>query len=471
MMTLSILDDFKQRLRRSRALRELAAQVQQGYLALAALGLASVILVIAQVELRLAYLDTLPPLTALDALRGLNVALTAALLGMLVVSHRRERALTRACLAPVGAVLRVQMAFELLTLLVGVVPPTIESSIPVWLTSAWNGDGAPPSWHLDQLGVLMLLRVPLVMRWLIGAFRPEVASPTYVAWQYNVDVTYAFAAKFLFTKHPLTVVLATVTTSWVCGAIGVHCAMPSPCSGPCILASLPLHPPTPIAIPPPAALHSLEYAQEPRLLAWAFTTFDVISGSGSASPFSVLGRCCTLGLSVVGILAIAVVTATLCSDTELDPSEAWLISCIERRAARYATSSRAVRLVQRQYRLHRANNTMRHAPSLLHRTVAAAARKAVATEARQFKKARLGYELGSNTGDVANMKTLNEYVRGMQTSLIHVTTAVDELRRALRHDGSCEGHVAPFSVVRTSSSPAAVEQKGEGAGLVGVSKV
>ena len=58
------------------------------------------------------------------------------------------------------------------------------------------------------------------MRWWVSVY--VIASPVYIAWQYNVHVTSMFRLKYLFTQRPMTIVISALAAAWSCGAIALH---------------------------------------------------------------------------------------------------------------------------------------------------------------------------------------------------------------------------------------------------------
>jgi len=78
---------------------------------------------------------------------------------------------------------------------------------------------------VDQLGALAFLRVPLIIKWVVSVY--VIASPVFIAWQYNVHVTSMFRVKFLFTQYPWTLLLLIFCSALLSGMFvmrhaGIH---------------------------------------------------------------------------------------------------------------------------------------------------------------------------------------------------------------------------------------------------------
>ena len=66
----------------------------------------------------------------------------------------------------------------------------------------------------------LALRVPHILLWIVDAY--VIASPVYIAWQYNVHATPFFRIKYLFTQRPLLIVLILLIVVWLGGALTLH---------------------------------------------------------------------------------------------------------------------------------------------------------------------------------------------------------------------------------------------------------
>lgn len=109
-------------------------------------------------------------------------------------------------------------------------------------------------------------------------------------------------------------------------------------------------------------------------------------------------------------------TATLCSSSELDATEVWLIDAIERRAAQHAKHRQAISLVQRSYRLRRSRAAAKAkglAPSWAGGLDARRHKLKLEDALQTFKRARLN----SAGMQVTNIKTIDGQVRSIQESL------------------------------------------------------
>ena len=128
-------------------------------------------------------------------------------------------------------------------------------------------------------------------------------------------------------------------------------------------------------------LHALEFERERSFITWLFTAYDLMAGVGySVTPVTVPGRAISVYLSSVGIVCIAVLTATLCSSSELDASEAWLISSIQRRAAQHTATVHGVTFVQKNWRLRKTLEQHQGVASFSSRRAVARARTRVHDE-------------------------------------------------------------------------------------------
>jgi len=392
MMIASTLDDFTQRVKSTRAVTLIIVRRQQLARQLAAVGILSVLIVFIEMELRLSTLHygyDVPSneLVPLNVLRGFACALTVALVVLLLLSHWNHWALKRSCSAPVGWLAYLELGIELLICCVGIVPPYVETTVPMWLSqdpplsdlhSRWASH-----WHLDQLGVLVLLRVPLIIGWLISI--RILSSPVYIAWQYNVQVTPMFRIKYLFTQLPWTMIALVAVTALLSGTFGMHV---------------------------------LEYAFEPRLDAWFFATYDVMVGLGWSVTIAAtgLGRCISVTCSLLGILCLAVLTATLCGASELDATEVWLIASMQQRQALIVRNQQAIGIITTALRVYQAAARKRRAAPAEARVAELEIRyhrAAMRMQTRQFKTARLNSNGAMN---VTNIKTLDGLMRTMQST-------------------------------------------------------
>jgi len=415
MMMESTLDDFTTRLRHSRHLSHVFKRKQRLAKYLAALCLLSVVVVIVQVELRLRVLDhgTSAPaadLLPINILRGVSVFLTLLLEVLLLLYAHTTFELLHACKSTINWSTYFELALMALVCLMGTIPPGVETTVAIPLMKS-DGvedlikdnfaliDGGRPRWHVDQLGALVLLRLPLIINWLVSVY--VITSPAYIAWQYNVEVTPMFRVKYLYTQYPFPLVALVFLSSWLSGTFGMHI---------------------------------LEYAFEPSLATWLFASFDIMTGTGwsVALARTLLGRLLSVLCALLGILCIAVLTATLCGASELDATEVWLIRSIQQRQANLAKSRYAIDMIEKAFLIKRAIRRREEGgDSATHRATIRRHRAALTQSLRLFKRARLSTDNGMQVANVKTlyglMCTLQADQRTMQATLAQLATKVDEL--------------------------------------------
>lgn len=363
----------------------------------------------------------------LDVLRGVNVGLTIALVGLLLQYHAARITQTRALLFQVDVWQRwLAPVLEVALVLIGVVPPGVEVLVPMPLLdvadsnevasdSALVRDGRP-HFHIDQLSVLMLVvRLPLLYKALIEV--NLMASPNYIAWQYNVAVTPMFRIKYLFTQKPLPIVAFAFFSSWVAGTF---------------------------------IMHSLEYLFEPSLWMWFFATFDLMVGTGWSSAISrtVVSRGVSILVSLLGVLSIAILTATLCSSSELDATEVWLIRAMQRRALATQKTKHALKLIEKASTMLRLRSAKSggdqgggdrgHADRVRMTTL----RAQFTRQARLFKRTRLqtgAFEVTNIKTLEGKVATLEGLVKSVASSVSTLSSSINEMREEMR-SGRQGGH-------------------------------
>jgi len=129
-----------------------------------------------------------------------------------------------------------------------------------------------------------------------------------------------FRVKYMFTRHPSSTLLWSTLLSWLCGTF---------------------------------TLHVFEFTFTPSFATWLVTSFDFLVGLGYGPlmPDTAVGRLCACYLTVVGVLSAAMITAMFAGSFELDPSELWLISQIERAHHSVCVKDIAARLLQHTFRV------------------------------------------------------------------------------------------------------------------------
>jgi len=181
-------------------------------------------------------------------------------------------------------------------------------------------------------------------------------------------------------------------------------------------------------------MHILEYAFEPSLATWLFASFDIMTGTGwsVALARTLLGRLLSVLCALLGILCIAVLTATLCGASELDATEVWLIRSIQQRQANLAKSRYAIDMIEKAFLIKRAIRRREEGgDSATHRATIRRHRAALTQSLRLFKRARLSTDNGMQVANVKTlyglMCTLQADQRTMQATLAQLATKVDEL--------------------------------------------
>jgi uncharacterized membrane protein (DUF485 family) len=362
-MTERVLDDFRVRMRHSRELRQLDSRKQRLALVMALISFVSLIVAVIGVQARLVGSTTTP----CNVCKTINVVLTVVLLVLSATRYLAHRQLMKRCMSEMnGFSIILYPVVEMILLLVGVVPPFVEVIVSSAVVGSLDSSEftQDPGMHIDVLGVLMLMaRIPLMFNWFISVF--VISSPIYLAWQYNVQVSPLFRIKYLFTQKPFTMVTATISSSWAAGAFIVY---------------------------------AVEHAFTPSFTLWFFTAGDLLSGMGwgSALPYTFIGRVVSIILETAGLLSVAVLTATFCSSSELDATEVWLISTIERQHSSTATIRHSTRFIQRAFR------SLKKRGSYDRKTIAAG---------RDFKR----YRLNQTATQVSNIKVLHGEVLNLQT--------------------------------------------------------
>ena len=138
--------------------------------------------------------------------------------------------------------------------------------------------------HIDALGVFVMLRVPLMAKWVVAS--GKLGSPAFLGWKYRVDVSPMFRLKWLFTRRPTSTLVWSTTLSWLMGTF---------------------------------VLHVFEYQFTPSFLTWLVTSFDVLVGLdyGPLMPDTMVGRLAACYLTVVGVLSSAMITAMFAGSFEV----------------------------------------------------------------------------------------------------------------------------------------------------------
>ena len=176
------------------------------------------------------------------------------------------------------------------------------------------------------------------------------------------------------------------------------------------------------------ALHALEFAFDDSFTLWLFTSFDLMTGLGytTSMPRTVLGRMCVVFLVLIGILCIAVITATLCGSSELDATEVWLIGTLLRRKMLSIKHDHSVRMIQRCAKLYHAKVRRRQNNTLQNRMAVRTSRIALNTLIQEFKATRYNSIAGVQ---VTNIKTLDGLVRNLDAKVTGLGQKVDAMEQ------------------------------------------
>jgi len=322
-LTMVSVDSIRARFLQSSKMRKLAKAKRQISLFLVFFTVSSIIFMCAEVSTRL---DD-GSMSVIDGLRGANLAFTLLSLGLLIMYYRAHVMLIYAIQAPLGFAQCVIPLLECIVLMVGVIPPGVETTIPLKLmhdatTMAYmdlTEDELPDRIHVDALGVLMFLRIPLVIKWVV-AFK-LIASPVLLEWQHDVRVTEFFRAKYLFARMPALMVSIMWTCAWLCGAF---------------------------------CLYVFEHQFRPSFTLWFFVGYDIVSGLGKEpAPQTVPGVVTSTLMNLAGIFGIALITAVFCSGSELNATEVKLIDKIEQQRARHLQKKTATAFLRQSLRMWR----------------------------------------------------------------------------------------------------------------------
>ena len=159
------------------------------------IGGVSLVVLLLHMELRMREDEDEEPGQACNVLRGIELALTVALVLSSAFFHLTHHQI----LNIIGAAGYVGghkwLSFwsfallETLVLIVGVMPPGIESSVTLPLTPEANEVGMEDVVrHIDCYCLLQMLRIPLFVKWVSVAWLAHVKSPAVLAWEHGVNV-------------------------------------------------------------------------------------------------------------------------------------------------------------------------------------------------------------------------------------------------------------------------------------------
>lgn len=193
-----ILDDFRARARHSSALKELGDRKVSLSTYLVASATVGIAIMVVEVELRTQ--GARRPMTY-DVLRSLGVASTAVTLVLLVAYHRLIETILRKTQIEASLAGRaLSFGGSAALLLVGVIPPGVETTYELAL---FNDADDPTHWktmHIDTIGLLQIFRFLLIFRWAMNW--SLLSDPILLAWQHNVVISPTFRSKYLFNSRP-----------------------------------------------------------------------------------------------------------------------------------------------------------------------------------------------------------------------------------------------------------------------------
>lgn len=350
-------------------------------------------------------------ISGINTCKSLGMAITVVCLALLALYYKTHLAVLRKTSTPLTRLQIIVPLLEAICLLVGVIPPYVDATFRVALVDAdvtraeyplveldscaLNAEDFCVRCHIDVLGVLMLGRVVLVLKWLvIGVFMTEIDAPAMLEWVHNVHVTPFFRVKYLFVKHPIWIICTIWACDWVFGAY---------------------------------AMHAFEHSFAPGFGYMLSDTYDVITNLGGNvhRQNTVPGRMVGMLMTVIGLVAMALLTATFCANAELDPTEAELIKKLESQRARVQRKLLATEFLRQHVRIWRdhgkegirAARHRWHVPDRLHlsrpdsrgsQAHRALKPGAYLSAVRRFKKANLDYRT-----QVVNVRTINATVHRM----------------------------------------------------------
>eukprot|EP00316_Scyphosphaera_apsteinii_P004440 CAMPEP_0119322832 /NCGR_PEP_ID=MMETSP1333-20130426/59307_1 /TAXON_ID=418940 /ORGANISM="Scyphosphaera apsteinii, Strain RCC1455" /LENGTH=491 /DNA_ID=CAMNT_0007330159 /DNA_START=161 /DNA_END=1636 /DNA_ORIENTATION=- len=402
-----------------------------GLFVLAASG---ILLMIAEVEIRLHREFDEPATFAIEVLKSVNVCTTAVCIALLIRYHQLDCEILLRCnwsLQP----RRLFLIFQILMMLLGVIPPGVEASL-----------SNPPLGqriHIDALGVLMFVRIILLfLDW--GMSFAMVSNPALISLRHKVEVRKTFQLKYFVIRRPLLLITFFVVSCWLPSAYVLH-VFELPSVGDSTVTDNDRW--------PQGHSHFFAYL----LLSWG-----LLSGcgwSGIAQVATIIGRAIELVLAVAGIVSVALLTATFCSVSALDASESALLGELEKRQLTLRRRQAAARLMQASFvrwrHRHRPNSSVRlrcrrtaiwGSTSAQLNVSSQLATQHVVYSQRKLKRYRMLVERLSES-KVANIKVLQGEVRKlaadmamMQESLSgyesDIKGTLHQLRRALKHGES-----------------------------------
>ncbi|KAL1503542.1 hypothetical protein AB1Y20_012021 [Prymnesium parvum] len=308
---------------------------------------------------------------------------------------------------------------ELLSLVIGIIPPWAEGYIYnprldgqfslVDVSTRYDDDNSRI--HIDALGVLTFARLPLMAKWVVAS--GLLHSPTFLAWKYNVEVSPMFRLKYLFTRRPMPFLLWSTMLSWLSFAF---------------------------------ILHVFEFRFTPSFGTWTVTSFDYLVGLGYGPmiPDTLVGRLCAGSLTVVGVIAAAMLTAMFADSSELDQSELWLITTIERFHHDRQVKDLACKLLQNAFRakkvidgLKQTNGTLGTMHRAVHDSkVVKVARGFIFNSKfrrgmRELKRARMNAHGARTIDNVVNIRVLRSDVTRLNLKLNEKFARVDDRQAAM----------------------------------------
>ena len=303
-MAARVIDDVRVRMNKTRTLSLIGSRKKALARVLVANSSVAILLMSIAVELRLTDCG-LDNINAVKLAGVVNTVVGVSIFLYYYFLHYRLITLARSSYSHIDLILFV---LELLALLAGIMPPWTEGYISNPKLEGQFGhmelqvlypttEELHARIHIDCLGVLAFVRLPLMAKWVVAS--GILNSPAFLAWKFNVDVSPMFRLKYLFTRRPMQTLLWSTTLSWFSLAF---------------------------------TLHVFEHQFTPSFGTWFITSFDYLVGLGYGPlmPDTLVGRLAACSLTMVGVLAAAMITAMFADSFELDQSELWLITQIEK---------------------------------------------------------------------------------------------------------------------------------------------
>jgi hypothetical protein len=398
-VTQRVLDDFMQRSKRLTKLQQMAESKAVLSAGLLLTTVVSLCLVISAIERRLARPHNGPD-SVVQALRCANLAATLVGLLLTVERWRRDRAIRNYCQHH-GGYPKLMLCLRTLLLCCGFVPPFVDGDVP----NPPIEDALP----MDAIGLLIFLRLVSVFEW--AASFSNVSDPVLLSYRHGVEVHYSFQVKYFMHKAPVSLIAGALIVCTLSCAYLLHVLEYFACY------------PRDEDVEPLLSPYGLKQASQSHFALYIYTAWDVVSGLGwgGVQVHSVGGHVVSIFLSIVGLVAVAYLTATFCSFSELDAAETMMLRSLDKRALIKVQRVLAARLIQHSIRKWRIRFQRRKKgdgfegameASGISSSSAAQAKNRLQLSLARRRFHRLHLVLGRyQEAKVANMKVLSEDVR------------------------------------------------------------